>query len=81
MENPRSKRLAEDKKKGYVDLYIGNIPLYYGYDEIVNLIHTTYFYYERENREINALPKLRTGDILRIANAGWLIIVSVNNIE
>ena len=68
MENSTSKRLENDKKKGYIDLYIGNIPLYFSYDDLVNMIHTTYFYYERENRDIDALPKLKNVDILRIAN-------------
>lgn len=68
MNTAKSQILANDKKQGYVDLYIGGIPIYYQYDDIVNLIHTTYFYYERENRDIHALPKLKSTDILRIAN-------------
>merc|ERR1712088_1097738 len=67
MQSNKSKILAKDKKLGYVDVYIGSIPIWYSYDDIVNLVHTTYFYYERENRDIHALPQLKSNDILRIA--------------
>ena len=68
MATTKTTILTEDAKKGHIDLYIGNIPVWYAYEDIVNVIYTTNYYYEREARDIQAIKRLEVNDIIRIGH-------------